>query len=62
MSDQAKIDHTDQDMESIGNALNIAKEYGLEAEVFLSAFRCIQGNPTMKIGEALHHGLCEWDL
>ena len=53
-------DKIEQELDSIQNALERAKQHGLEAEVIYSAMR--HQTISSNIAESLEVGLSEWDI
>lgn len=49
-------------MEDIADMLELAREYGLEAEVVYSALEAMKANPDLETEDALAEGLLEWDV
>lgn len=47
-------------LQCVSDALDIAKRYDLEAEVFLFALKAIKDNPGLSINDAVQVGLDEW--
>ena len=50
------------DLESVSNALQHAKLYGLEAEVITTAIRSLQSGISDNILTALSEAFIEWDI
>lgn len=48
------------DLEVISNQLILAKEYGLEAEVVMTALIAMRRDPSLTIQEAMYIGFFEW--
>lgn len=44
------------------NMLEDSKDFGLEAEVVLTALRLVRENPELTIEECIFAALDEWDL
>jgi hypothetical protein len=51
---------TENELESIYNALNISKEHGLQTEVIWSAMNLLKCDHKVSIVSALDFGLSEW--
>jgi hypothetical protein len=51
---------TAEELKLVYDALQQAKEYGLEAEVVLYAMKALKDDEILTIGEALACGLGEW--
>jgi hypothetical protein len=47
-------------MDAINNALNGAREYGLEVEVVYWALKAMKEDPSLTIEEAIEAGYWEW--
>lgn len=62
ISEALSEDSSEQDLQSVQEALMDAAAHDLEAEVVLSALKYIRENPTASIEDAMQHGLKEWDI
>ena len=51
---------TDEQIAIINNALLIAAEYGVQAEVMASALMAMAETPYISFDEAIQYGLDEW--
>lgn len=58
----AESDPTLRGLDNVQNALDRAKEYGLEAEVILWAVLHALANPEAAVAECMAAGLSEWDV
>lgn len=59
----AKKDHTLLEaVDLIGQTLQEAAPYGLQAEVMASAIDAIRKNPEIELSVALQNGLQDWDI
>jgi hypothetical protein len=51
-----------EELKVLNDSLNIAKEYGLQAEVMWSAFKVCRTKPDIPMAFVMEAALCEWDL
>lgn len=49
-----------EELQAIGQALQEAKRYGLEAEIVWSALDSMKANPNQSLIEAIYYGMSEW--
>ena len=59
---EAPRSEASEEIEDIGDSLNMAHRYGLEVEVIWSALRAMKECPHYTIGQAMAAGLFEWDI
>jgi hypothetical protein len=51
-----------EELLEVKKALQIAKKYGLEAEVVFFALEYMQSNPKLSVRQVLDYALLEWDM
>jgi hypothetical protein len=51
-----------EELKVLNDSLNIAKEYGLQAEVMWSAFKVYRIKPDIPMAFVMEAALSEWDL